>query len=328
MSDSHTGPTRISLDRIIEASDVIAPVFRNTPQFVPESLSARIGVQVLCKVECVNPIRSFKGRGADYFLYRNSNQDTTPLVAASAGNFGQGLAYAARARKRPVILFAATNANPLKVERMRAFGADVRLAGNDFDAAKAVARDFAGSHGFCFVEDGRESAIAEGAGTIAVEICRWPERPEVIFVPVGNGALINGVGRWLKAHAPECRVIGVCAAGAPAMAESFRTGSVRSTSSVDTIADGIAVRIPVPEALAEMADCVDEVILVGEERLLEAMRLIYDEMGLVTEPAGVAGLAAILDVRASLAGQFVATPICGGNLTPEQIGRWLAGEFQ
>src|SRR5262249_23362347 len=145
MTKHDPSQSRILLERIEEAAEVIAPVFRDTPQFVAESLSARLGVRVLCKVECLNPIRSFKGRGTDYFLYRDRLQ-TGPIVSASAGNFGQGLAYAARQRKRPVVLFAATSANPLKVQRMRALGADVRLAGHDFDAAKAEARAFAASN--------------------------------------------------------------------------------------------------------------------------------------------------------------------------------------
>jgi threonine dehydratase len=313
---------RISLDRITEAAEVIAPVFRNTPQFVSESLSERLGVRLLVKVECVNPIRSFKGRGTDYLLFRDGDA-TTPLVSASAGNFGQGLAYAARQRNRPVTLFTAVTANPLKIDRMRALGADVRLGGDDFDAAKMIAGEFAASHELRFVEDGREPAITEGAGTIGVELTRWPEPIDTILVPVGNGALINGIGYWLKAHAPTCRVIGVCAARAPAMAESWSAGSTRATASADTIADGIAVRVPVPEALADMKHSVDEMVLVEEDRLLEAMRLVHEHLGLVCEPAGVAGLAAALDLRNRLAGQLVAVPLCGGNLTPEQIRTWL-----
>ena len=317
-----TYQSRISIERIAEAAERIAPVFRNTPQFVSESLSESLGVRLLVKVECVNPIRSFKGRGTDYLLFRDGDE-SEPLVAASAGNFGQGLAYAARQRNRPVILFAAITANSLKIDRMRALGAEVRLGGEDFDAAKVIAREFADSQGLRFVEDGREPAITEGAGTIAVELSRWAEPIDMIFVPVGNGALINGIGRWLKAHAPKCRVVGVCTTRAPAMAESWSAGSLRTTNSADTIADGIAVRVPVPEALSDMRHSVDEMMLVSEERLLEAMRLVHDHLGLVCEPAGVAGLAAVMDSRDRLAGKLVAVPLCGGNLTPEQIRMWL-----
>lgn len=301
---------------------MIDPVFRQTPQFISETLSHRVGLRVLCKVECVNPIRSFKGRGASYYFHGQA-ADAKPLVAASAGNFGQGLAFAARQRGRRVILFAATTANPLKVQRMQALGAEVRLFGEDFDAAKAAAREFAEAQQFPFIEDGREPAIAEGAGTIALEWCQWPEPIDAALVPVGNGALVNGIGRWMKARAPACRVIGVCAAPAPSMADSWRAGRVCETASAQTIADGIAVRVPVPEAVAELAHTVDDMVLVADDRIREAMRLLHQELGLVVEPAGAAGLAAALDLRHQLAGQLVAVPICGGNLTEDQVRSWL-----
>lgn len=310
----------LSLERIREAAAVIEPIFRDSPQFVSETLSARLGLRLLCKVECLNPIRSFKGRGTSYYLHRCP---PGPLVAASAGNFGQGLAYVAQRQGRALTLFAATTANPLKVERMRALGAQVRLAGADFDAAKTAARAFAAANQLPYVEDGREPAIAEGAGTIALELCRWPEPIDAMLVPVGNGALINGVGRWLRAHAPACRIIGVCAARAPSMVESWRARQVRETATADTIADGIAVRVPVPEAVAELAHTVDDMVVVSEERILEAMRLCHQELGLVVEPAGAVGVAAALDVREQLAGQLVAVPLCGGNLTAEQVRQWL-----
>lgn len=318
-----TNVSRLSLERIQEAATVIDPIFRDTPQFISEPLSQRLGLRVLCKVECLNPIRSFKGRGASYFLHC-AGPDTRPLVAASAGNFGQGLAYAMRQRGRSLILFAATTANPLKVERMRALGADVRLVGDDFDAAKAAARAFADQHQMPFVEDGREPAIAEGAGTIALELCRWPDPIAAVLVPVGNGALINGIGCWMKAHAPACRTIGVCAERAPCMALSWRAGQVKETPHAATIADGIAVRVPVPEAVAEMVRTVDDMVLVREDRLREAMRLLHQEVGLVVEPAGAAGLAAALQFQDRWAGQLVAILIGGGNVTSEEVRAWLA----
>src|SRR5262249_31007446 len=162
-------------------------------------------------------------------------------VCASAGNFGQGLAHAAGRRGRRVTVFAAHTANPLKLEQMRRLGAEVVLAGDDFDAAKDAARGYADRTGGRFVEDGAQPGIAEGAGSLAVELADWPEPIDAVYVPVGNGALITGMGRWLKAHAPGTEVVGVCASGAPAMFESWRAGSLHSTERAATIADGIAV---------------------------------------------------------------------------------------
>ena len=312
---------RLCVDKIEAAERGIDPVFLGTPQFVSEPLSEQTGARVILKVETVNPIRSFKGRGAELFL--SSVTDMPRLVCASAGNFGQALAYSARKRNLAVIIFAAETANPLKVERMRKLGADVRLAGQDFDAAKECALSFTQKNGGCFVEDGREPAISEGAGTIAVELCRWPNPIDCVLVPLGNGALLAGIGTWMKSKSPKTRIIGVCASGAPSMALSWRERKPQSTASVSTIADGIGVRVPVPEALVHLERVVDEILLVEDETLIETMRLIFKHHGLVTEPAGVAGLAAFMNCKDRFQGMTVATPLCGGNLTSEQICRWL-----
>ena len=315
---------RLSLQNIAEAARTIDPVFLHSPQFLSEPMSAQLGCRLTLKVETVNPIRSFKGRGADFFLaQRVQRGDTSPLVCASAGNFGQALAYACRRRDVSVIVFAAHNANALKVERMRALGADVRLAGKDFDEAKATARDFAAQHGASFVEDGHDPAISEGAGSIAVELLAGDAAFDVVTVPLGDGALINGMARWIKARSPATRVIGVVSRGAPAMALSWRAGKVQSTDSANTIADGISVREPVAIALDDMRSLVDDVIEVDEDTLISAMRLAHRHAGLVIEPAGVAGLAALLQYPELFAGAEVATVLCGGNLTSQQIHNWL-----
>jgi threonine dehydratase len=317
-----SGTSSLALERIAEAARVIDPVFLHSPQFVSDPLSERLGLRLLCKVELLNPIRSFKGRGADYFM-QHLGSDSRSLVCASAGNFGQGLAYAAARRGRTVTVFAAHTANPLKLERMRRLGAEVRLAGDDFDAAKGAARRYAEQTGARFVEDGAEPAIAEGAGSLAVELAAWPEPFNALYVPVGNGALITGVGRWLKAHTPQTEVVGVCAAGAPAMFESWHARAPRSTDRAETIADGIAVRVAVELAVRDLAGSVDRMLLVDDALLVEAMRLVFEALGVVVEPAGAAGLAGCLLERERWQQRLVAVPLCGGNLTPEQVRQWL-----
>jgi threonine dehydratase len=312
----------IQLERIQAAAQSIDPVFLNSPQFESDSLSADLGFRIVLKVETVNPIRSFKGRGADFWV-AGLPANPPNLICASAGNFGQGLAYAGRKRGIPVTVFTAQNANRLKVDRMRQLGADVHLAGSDFDEAKQHARAFAEESGALFVEDGREPAITEGAGTIAVELCRWPIPFDIALVPLGDGALLAGIGTWMKAHSPGTRIIGVCAAGAPALALSLARGVPVSTESTTTIADGIAVRVPVPESLTNLAGVIDEVLLVEDDALIAAMQLAFRHHGLVIEPAGAAGLAAAVTFRDRFRGAHVVTPLCGGNLTPEQISQWL-----
>jgi threonine dehydratase len=301
----------ISLEAIQRAERDIDPIFRNTPQFEADALGRRLGARLLLKVETVNPIRSFKGRGTDFYL-RSAAPGREKLVTASAGNFGQGLAWAARSRGVTLDVYAAESANPMKVARMRDLGATVHLAGRDFDDAKDHARRHAEREGSTFVEDGREPAIAEGAGAIAVELFAWPAPIATAIVPLGNGALLGGMGTWIRHVSPATRIIGVCAANAPAMRDSLRAGRAVETKDANTIADGIAVRVPVPEALEYLVPVVDDVVLVGEETLRQAMALVESETGLLAEPAGAAGIAALME-HPQLRTGLVATPLCGSN---------------
>lgn len=311
-------PSRLSLDRIARAAREIDGVFLHSPQFRAESLGEALGVDLLLKVESVNPIRSFKGRGADFFV-RELTDTAQPLVCASAGNFGQGMAYAARRRGMTLDVFASVRANPLKIARMRAFGATVNQAGEDFDAAKDAARAYASAAGARYVEDGREPAISEGAGSIGVELLDWRDGFDTLLVPLGNGALLGGVATWVRAHAPGVRIVGVCAEGAPSMERSWREGRVIETESADTISDGIAVRVPIAEALGDLSGVVDDVLLVDDLTTIDAMRRIFSHLGLVVEPAGAVGVAALMTHRAQFVGTRVATILCGGNLTLTQI---------
>lgn len=317
---------RLSLEAIREASRTIDPVFLHTPQYVCEPLSAALGCRLVTKVETFNPIRSFKGRGADYFLQRVRARGADAhraLVCASAGNWGQAMAYVGRARGEPVKIFAAASVNPLKAERMRALGAVLHLEGEDFDAAKALARDYCAREGAWLVEDGCEPEISEGAGTMAVELLAGGWRLDAVLIPLGNGAMINGMARWIKAASPATRVIGVAAAGAPAMAQSWRARAPVLGLQVATIADGVAVRVPVPEAVADMDGLVDDVLLVDDATLVQAMRLVHTHMGLILEPSGALGVAAVLANRAVFAERKVATVLCGGNLPPGDVRRLL-----
>jgi threonine dehydratase len=312
---------RLSLANIASAMQIIDPVFLNTPQYRVESLDAVLGCRLVVKVETLNPIRSFKGRGATYFLHQVPSG--AQLLCASAGNFGQAMAYACRAKGVHLVVYASQHANPLKVERMRALGAEVRLFGDDFDAAKAEAKQVAATTGIRMVEDSLEPATGEGAGTIACELLHWPQPFDSILVALGNGALLTGVGRWVKAHAPDTQMIGVAASGAPSMVESWQTGRIVEYSAVATIADGIAVRIPVPEAVADMHGTVDAALLVSDSAMVAAMKLLHQHVGLVVEPSGAVGVAAILEYPERFRDQLVATIICGSNLTPQQIVEWL-----
>jgi threonine dehydratase len=311
----------LSADRIAEAMSVIDPVFLRTPLLRETTLDRALGLELSLKVETLNPIRSFKGRGTDLLV--SQLRDQRLLVCASAGNFGQGLARAAARRNRRVVVYAARNANLLKVDAMRAFGAEVRLFGKDFDAAKDAARRFAASADAFYVEDGAAPEIAEGAGTMAFELSEGGLMPPTILVPLGNGALVTGIGAWCRHAERGTRVIGVVAQGAPSMQLSFAAREPLPTESARTIADGIAVREPVPYAVEAMKSTVDEVIGVTDDAIVRAMRLLLGHTGLVVEPSGAVGVAALLEYPDRWRGSQVAVPLCGGNLTQADARRWL-----
>lgn len=312
---------RLSLERIAHAKEVIDAVFLDSPQFETQPIGEQLGCRLVVKVETLNPIRSFKARGAHFLAAQLP--DRPHLVCATAGNFGQGLAHAARRHGLPITIFTAAGASPLKIERMRSLGADVRTAGNDPDEVHRAAREFAAETRAVLIEDGREPAIAEGAGTIGVELLRWPEPFDAVVVPLGDGALLGGVARWIKAHSPSTRMIGVCAAGSPAMERSWRRGQV-AAARAETIADGIAVQTPFAEAVADLTGIVDDILLVEDQTLITGMRLAHRELGLVLEPSGAAGLAALLAHGERFRNKLVGTVLTGGNLTAEQMQQWLA----
>ncbi len=313
--------SRLSIARIEEASRTIDPVFRDTPHYVAEALSSALGVRTIVKVETANPIRSFKGRGADFFML--SQRRGARVVTASAGNLGQAMAYSGRKRGVVVFVYASVNANPLKIARMQALGAEVVLHGADFDSAKAEAKRVAAATQLPMVEDGREPRLSEGAGTIAVELLAMDERIDVILVALGNGAILGGMARYIKEKRPNVEVIGVAAAGAPCMERSWRSSSLVETASIDTIADGMGTRIPIPEALDDLIGSIDDIVLVTDDAMLAGVKLAHEHLGLVLEPSGAAGIAAILSQPERYAGRTVATVLCGGNLSPDQMHRWL-----
>jgi threonine dehydratase len=295
----------LSLERIEAAAGEIDPVFLNTPQFFSERLSNELGRQVLVKVETLNPIGSFKGRGAS--LLAEKLDPARTWVCETAGNFGQGLAYAARSRGATVDIFVPPNAPPSKVARMRALGG--RVEPNEHPAA-AAREHAAAREDRLLVVDGLDPTIAEGAGTIGVELAA-AGRTDTAVIQLGDGALISGIARWLKSRAPDTKVVGVCASGAPAMARSYAAGRAISDPGTGTIAGAIAITAPIPDSVARVVELVDEVVLVDDDDLRAAMALIADSIAVLVEPAGAAGVAALTRHPDQLAGDRVAVLLTG-----------------
>jgi len=297
----------LSLTRIAAAVDEIDPVFLRTPQFVDERLSAALGREVVVKAETLNPIGSFKGRGT--WLLAQQLDPACTWVCSTAGNFGQGLAYAARPRHATVHAFVSPDVPLAKVERMRALGARVETFAQPGSAARQHAE---AAEDRVLVVDGLRPEMAEGAGTIGLEL-QAAGPFAIAVVQIGDGALISGIARWLKATTPTTRIIGACATGAPAMARSFAARRPISTQGTDTIATAIAVADPIPESVARVLALVDDVVLVDDDDLRYAQRLIAESLGLLVEPAGAAGVAALARHRERLPGGRAAVVLTGAG---------------
>jgi threonine dehydratase len=313
----------VTAEAIRAAHARIPAAFRDMPQYVAEPLSAQLRVPVVVKVESANPIGCFKGRGTwlavSELAAAGAVGEGRGLVVASAGNFGQGVAFAARAAGIPLVVFAATTASPVKVEAMRRLGADVRLVGEDFDAAGAAAARHSSESGWRLLVDGHDAWTTIGAGTVAVELTDAVAAGDLpaldaLYVPVGDGALIGGIGTWLRFAAPDIRVIGVQAQQAPAVTLSWRAGHPIETERADTVADGLAARVPVAEALEVMRTSVDEMRLVGEDAIRAAQRELSEALPYTIEPSAAVGWAA-MRAATNHAGA-VGLILTGGNVPP------------
>lgn len=317
------GGARLRLERIQRAVESIDPVFRDTPALPAGSLGELLGCSLTLKVETLNPVRSFKGRGTETVVVRAQQAGVSRLVCASAGNLGQALAYSGVRRGMDVTVVAGRAANAYKLGQVARFGAAVELAGRDIEDARLRARELAVERDAYLVEDSLDLATCEGAATIGLELLRDGEAPEVVLVALGGGALASGVGYVARALGASVEVIGVQPVGAPAMARSWQRREVVVTDFIDTIADGVAGRCPIPEVLADLLVVLDDVALVREESIKDGMRLLYEHAGLVAEPSAALGVAALLENPGRFAGRRVTTVICGSNAVPADHARWV-----
>jgi threonine dehydratase len=314
---------RLRLDQVRAAVGEIDRVFLDTPMLPCTPLGRALGCSVTLKVETLNPVRSFKGRGTETVAAAAREKGVSRVVCASAGNLGQALAYSGSRRGLGVTVVAAQNANPLKLRQITALGADVRLVGEDIEDARLLAREIAEADGAQLVEDSLDLATCEGAATIGLELVRDDPALDVVLVALGGGAMAGGVGYVVRSLAGHAEVIGVQPRGAPAMALSWRQGTVVETERIETIADGVAGRCPIPEVLDDLLVVLDDVALVTEDSIKAGMRALYEHAGLVVEPSAALGIAAILEQPERFAGRRVTTILCGSNVGPADFARWV-----
>jgi threonine dehydratase len=305
-------PDLEELQRIRRAS---AGIVRETPVFDLESLSRRFGGRIVVKAENLQRTGSFKLRGTLAKLRASGAAAPRGVVAGSAGNHGQSLAYAARLGGLPCTVFMPSRAVVSKVEAVSGYGGEVRLQGDSVDDCVAAARQLADEEGLLFVHPFDDLDVVKGQAGLGLELGeQLPDLARVI-VPVGGGGLIGGIAAALKPFRPRVEVIGVQAAGCAPFPASLQQGRPAPVAEPSTIADGIAVKRPGEVTLRLAERWVDEMATVDDDAIAEAMVSIVEEAKLVTEGAGAVGVAALASAAVAPAPSgTTAVVLSGGNV--------------
>lgn len=205
---------------------------------------------------------------------------------------------------------------------MKSLGAHIIVYGEDFDDSKIEAKRKAKEINARYIEDSLDIESLEGTGTIGLELLKYPSKIDIVIVALGNGALVNGIARVFKHYSPKTKIIAAQSKGASAMVDSWKANTLITYDKSITIADGINVRIPIPQALEDMRGIVDEAVLVEDKSIIKSMKLLYKHLGIEVEPSAAVGVATLLENKKVFQNKTVATIICGGNLSEEQKN-WL-----
>ncbi|MFG1610974.1 threonine/serine dehydratase [Actinoplanes sp. NPDC049265] len=297
-------------------------MFLDTPLYRCDALGRALGCAVSIKLETANPVRSFKGRGTEVVagLLRARGEDAT--VCASAGNLGWALGWSGRRHGLDVTVVAARTASAAKLDQIRALGTALELVDGDHEAARERAAAVARQRGIRLVEDSLDIETCEGAATIGLELLDHATSADVVLIALGGGALATGVGYVFKTLKPDVEIICVQPRGAPAMTRSWHERRVVTTDTVDTIADGVAGRHPIPEVLHDLLQTADDAVLVDEKSIITGVRMLREHAGLLVEPSAALGVAAVLEDPVRFAGRHVVTIICGSNVDLDAYDRW------
>ncbi len=305
---------------VLRAKKVVDRYLQPTPLHSYPRLSKLLGVELHVKHENHQPIGAFKVRGGINLISRLSPQEKDAgVIGASTGNHGQSVAYAARLFGVRAIIGVPVGANADKVASMEALGAEVEFHGKDFDEAREWVEDQTRLHGYRYIHSANEPLLIAGVGTMGLEILEKMPDVEVIIVPVGGGSGAAGVALAAKTINPRIRVIGVQSEHAPVVSESWKVRKVLSSDLCDTFAEGMATRQAFELTLGMLLEYLDDFVLVSDEELRAAIRLLFDHTHNVAEGAGAAAMAACIKMKDQLAGKKVALDLSGGNLTGEQL---------
>ncbi|MEA5084723.1 MAG: threonine ammonia-lyase [Lachnospiraceae bacterium] len=308
----------ISLEMLYDAQRVIRDVARLTPI----SSAPKIGENIYIKAENLQLTGSFKLRGAYYKIHSLTPEEKAHgVIACSAGNHAQGVALSATKAGIKSIICMPSGAPLSKIEATRNYGAEVVLVNGVYDDAYAKAVQLVEEKGYTFAHPFNDERVIAGQGTIGLEILNQLPEVDVVVVPIGGGGLISGVAYAIKSIKPECKVIGVQAAGAPSMYESRLKGEVSELESVSTIADGIAVKKPGDLTFEMCQKYVDDIVTVSEDEIATAILTLMEGQKTVAEGAGATSVAAVMFNKIDVKDKKVVCVVSGGNIDVSILSR-------
>ena len=314
----------MDLSDVLDARRRIAPYLNRTPLYTYPALSELVGTEVWVKHENHQPIGAFKVRGGINLVSQLSDDERAAgLISASTGNHGQSVAYAARTFGVKAIICVPENANPVKVDSIRRWDAEIIEHGRDFDDAREHCEKLAEQNGYRYVHSGNEPHLVAGVATYTLEILEEQPDIDVLIVPVGGGSGAAGACLAAKNVRPQTQVIGVQSAQAPAAYKSWKEGRLVEDE-MGTFAEGLATRTAFEFPQQILREHLDDFVLVNDADIKKAMLVMIEITRNLVEGAGAASLAAALAMKDRLAGKKVAIVCSGGNIAPAQLKELLA----
>lgn len=326
---SHDQPSAVSpsvadlAPQVTEAAERIRPVVTETPVERIEGLVPDLGIEVFFKLENLQQTGSFKLRGAsNKILSLSATQAAQGVIAASNGNHGLGVAAAAKRAGIDAEIYVSLQVSPAKLQRIEKYDARIQRIGNDPLDAELAARAAAAGQGKVFISPYNDRQVMAGQGTLAVELLRQLPEIDAVFVAVGGGGLIGGVGAYLKWASPQTQVVGCWPENSPVLYESIKAGRILDVPEEPTLSESTAGGLePGSVTLDICSHVVDRSVLVSEDEILAAMRKVRDLRGWVIEGAAGVAVAAFLKTAESCRGKRVAVVICGGNASEKILAR-------
>jgi threonine dehydratase len=314
-------------EQVNDARELLRRFLKPTRLARAERLARESDTEVFLKLETDLPMGSFKPRGAIYALMKTMGERPIKgVVAASTGNHGAAVAYAAHLAKLSATIFLPQSPNPIKRARIVALGANVKEVEWKPESLGKAAAAFAEEHDYYFLDDASDPLVPVATATIAAEIFDELPGTDAIVVPMGDTALIRGVAAEAKRRNPNLKIVGVQAAKAPSYARSWQEGRVVTTETVETIADGLATYVPLEPNVRAIRELVDEVCLVSEDEMLQAIHTLLFDEHVVAEPAGAATTAAFLQKPTAYSGRRVVLLVTGSNI-PHELLKQVASGF-